>query len=128
MNHTVKSRFLVSAAVVAFSLGSAIPALSQDKAAPKVEAKVLLENDKVRVVENHYKPGAENADVPRGARVVRAITSGTLQRIYPDGKKQDVQWKAGEVRFNPAAVGEVKQYTTKNIGKGELVLYLVILK
>ncbi len=32
------------------------------------------------------------------------------------------------LRFNPAVVGEGPQYTTKNAGKSDLVLYLVVLK
>jgi len=105
------------------------PALAQEKkAAPKVTVKVLADNEKVRVQENTYVPGAENTGVPRDARVVRAITSGTLQRIYPDGKKETVNWKAGATQFFPAMTGTAPQYITKNVGKTKLMLYVVILK
>jgi len=115
-----------AAACVFIVLGfGALPAAAQ---APKVDSKVVLDNDKVQVLENRFKPGAENTNVPRTARVVRALTSGTLQRTYPDGKKENVEFKAGDVRFNPAVTGPTPQYTTKNIGKTELVLYIVVLK
>ena len=116
---------VVHGAVAAFVLmgWGSLPAAAQEKA-----EKLVLENDKVRVVEFRYKPGDQNTSVPREARVIRALTSGTLQRIYPDGKTENVTWKAGEVRFIPASAGQVSQYTTKNIGKSELVLYLVVLK
>lgn len=119
-----------SGVAVALALAAASPALGQDKAgaAPKVESKVLLENDKVQVIENRFKPGAENSNIPRTARVVRAITAGTLQLIYPDGKKETTEWKLGEVKFLPASQGQVPQYTAKNIGKNDLVLYIVVLK
>ncbi len=125
-----KSAYRIAAAalVLAVSCTAAFMAAAQGNAAPKAELKTLVDNDKVRVIELHYKPGAENANVPRDARVVRALTSGTLQRIYADGKKEDVKWKAGEARFYAAATADAPQYTTKNVGKSELALYLVILK
>lgn len=116
------------AAVALLSCAAAF-ALAQDKgAALKVETRTLLENDRVLVIENHFKPGAENTNVPRTARVVRYMTSGTLLRTFPDGKKEELHLKAGEVRFNPAVTGDVKQYTTKNIGKEEIVIMIVVLK
>ncbi len=115
---------LVSAFVL--SGGSAV---AQEKAkAAQVVQKKMVENDKVTVFEFSYAPGAENSAVPRNARVVRALTTGTLMRIYPDGKTENVEWKAGEAKFFPAVTGAVKQYTTRNVGKSTLVLYLVVLK
>ena len=105
------------------------------KAAPAAKAEkgqatqnVLLENAKVIVREIRYKPDDLNTNVPRNGRVVRALTSGTLMRTYPDGKTQNVEFKAGDVRFNEPVVGAGPQYTTKNVGKSELVLYIVELK
>jgi hypothetical protein len=123
--------------LIGLSIGLLVPvfilaagsAVGQEKAkAPQVVQKKYLENDKVRVVEFTYAPGAENSSVPRDARVVRALTSGTLMRTYPDGKTEKVEWKAGEAKFFPAVTGAVPQYTTKNVGKTKLVLYLVVLK
>src|SRR6267143_453564 len=91
------------------------PAIAQDKA-PSV---------KMKVYEATYAPGAENKGVASSTtRVVRALTSGTLELTYADGKKEKRPWKAGQVR-------EVKPgpaYTTKNISKTELKLYVVQLK
>jgi hypothetical protein len=70
-------------------IGLLVPALlamsgsvaAQEKGvAAKVMTTKVLENDRVLVIENRFAPGAENANVPRNARVVRALTSGTLQR------------------------------------------------
>ena len=114
------------APVLIVAAGSAV---AQDKAkAPQAVQKKLIENDKVVVIETRYAPGAENSGVPRDARVVRALTTGTLVRTYPDGKTEKVEWKAGEAKFFPALAGAVPQYTTKNVGKTKLVLYLVVLK
>jgi hypothetical protein len=106
-----------------------IDALAQDKkadkGAPKATVKVLQENDKVRVFETTFAPGAVNTAVPSSAtRVVRALSGGTLERTFSDGKKEKVQYKAGEVRINNPSPG----YTVKNIGKTEVKLYVVQVK
>src|SRR6267142_162146 len=87
---------------------AANPAIAQDKA-----------------YEVTYAPGAENKGIASTTmRIVRGLKGGTLERTYADGKKELVRWKAGEVKqVNPGPA-----YTTKNIGKGELQLYVVQLK
>ena len=114
--------------VPAFLLAGAVvnSAMAQQKAAKATATqKVLVENDKVRVYEVTYKPGAENPSVPSSSsRVVRALKGGTIQRIYSDGKKENVTYKAGQVRLNEPGPG----YTAKNIGKTAIVLYVVQVK
>jgi hypothetical protein len=96
-----------------------------DKGASKAAIKVLTENDKVRAFETTFAPGAENTAVPTPAtRVVRALSGGTLERTYADGKKERVVYKTGEVRINNPSPG----YTVKNVGKTEVKLYVVQLK
>ncbi len=96
-----------------------------DKGAPKVAIKVITENDKVKVFESTYVPGAENTAVASSTmRVVRALKGGTLERRYADGKKEKVEWKAGMVQIVPPSGA----YTTKNIGKTTLQVYVVQLK
>lgn len=106
--------------------GSTNQAMAQGKtiAVPaKDELKVLVDNDRVRVIEVRYKPGAEGDSRARPYRVVRALKGGTVQHIYPDGKKEIVQYKTGEVKVEPA-----ETYMTKNIGKTEILFYSVNLK
>ena len=105
--------------------------MAQEKAkAAKAEAgkasiKVLAENEKARAFEVRFKPGDENTSVPSSSfRVVRALKGGTLMRTYTDGKTEKSEYKDGEVRINPPA----PQFTTKNVGKSEIVLYVVVLK
>ena len=120
--------FVVSILVPAFIMAGAVvnSATAQQKAAKATATgKVLLESDKVRVYEVTYKPGAENTSVPSSSsRVVRALKGGTIQRIYSDGKKENVTYKAGQVRLNEPGPG----YTAKNIGKTQIVLYVVQVK
>ena len=75
----------LSAAALVLSGLMADTALSQDK----VSIKVLSENDKVRIFEATYAPGAENPSPP----------------LPPSGA-----------------------YTTKNVGKTKLQLYVVAVK
>lgn len=124
---------LIAASLAAFGFMASGPmmngAYAQDKKADKasheVTTKVMVENDKVRAQEVTFPPGATNTAVATSSmRVVRALTSGKLQRVYADGKKEDVAWAAGQVRLNEASAA----YTAKNVGKGTLKLYVVILK
>ena len=99
-------------------------ALAQEKAkAVKGQAtiKVLTENDKVRVYEARFKPGDESQNIVRPFRVARALKGGTLQRTYADGKTEKRAWKTGEVRIE----GPDPAFKGKNVGKSEVVLYVV---
>jgi hypothetical protein len=114
--------------VPAFLLAGGVvdSAIAQDKSSKSaVQRKDLLENDKVKVYELTYAPGAENSSVASSTvRIVRALQGGKLQRTYADGKKEDVVWKAGETKqLTPVAA-----YTTKNVGKTVVQLYIVQLK
>jgi quercetin dioxygenase-like cupin family protein len=137
------ARFFMGLLVPAFMLAGVVasPALAQDKAKdtkaapaakkaePKAEKgkntiKVLLENDRVRVQEVTFKPGDVGPNVERPYRVIRALKGGTLERAWADGKKDKIEWKTGEVK----AVEASKAYAPKNIGKSDVVLYVVLLK
>ena len=129
-------RLFASLVVPAFMLLAANPSIAQDKAkdakaapAAKLEKgqvvlKVLHEDDRVRVGEITYKPGNEGLNVARPFRVLRALKGGTLQRTYPDGNKDKLEFKTGEVKvLQPSP-----PYIPKNIGKSDVVLYVVIVK
>jgi hypothetical protein len=128
-------RLLVSLVVPAFMLaGVAVsPAMAQDKAKDATAApakkgepvqKVFLDNDKVRVFEVTFKPGDAGASVARPQRVIRVLKGGTLTLIYPDGKKEKLMWKTGEVKVREAS----PVYSPKNEGKSDIVLYVVYVK
>jgi len=135
MNKTMLARSVIALLIAGAFV--AAPAFAQDKAKPaaapatKAEepkkgdetSKVYVENDKVRVTETTYKPGATSAMRERGARVVRAMTDGTMERTYADGKKETITHKAGDVKYYPK-----QTYVQKNAGKADVVLYVVTLK
>jgi hypothetical protein len=121
--------------ITRFSLGLLLPALllgganlnwaiAQDATAPQAEQKVLLDNDKVKVVENRFVPGAELENASRTYRVARALKGGTLIRIYADGKKETIEWKTGEVKYLEPS----DPFKLRNVGKTEVVVYIVNLK
>jgi hypothetical protein len=124
------NRWAVSIVIPGFMLAALAvnPVLAQDKAkAGKGQAtiKVLAENEKLKAYEIWYKPGDVNLNVPSSSvRVARVLRDGTLLRTHPDGKTEKVEMKSGEVRINMPS----GPYTTKNIGKSELALYIVQLK
>ena len=120
-----------SLAVLAFVLSGSMvnSAMAQAKKAEKGAAtatmKVIVENAKARAYEITFAPGAENTAVPSSSvRVVRALKGGTLQRTYLDGKKENVVYKTGEVKLNEPGPG----FTTKNVGKSAIKLYIVQVK
>ena len=127
------ARFFMGLLVAAFMLAgvTANPAMAQDKAkAAKAEAgkptiTALAENDKVKVYTVQYKPGDTNSTIANSTtRVVRALKGGTLLRTYADGKTEKAEWKTGDSRIR----GPEGAYTTKNVGKSELLLYVVQVK
>jgi hypothetical protein len=124
---------LAALLVPAFMLVAAVatPAMAQDKAmgkmkkaAGQVTIKEVTQDGKVRVYEAIFKPGAEAPSIERSFRVVRYLKGGTLQRTYPDGKKENTTYKNGEVKIFPAT----KPYAIKNVGKTTVHAYVVSLK
>jgi len=117
---------MISAFVLAASF--AMPAMAQDKKAEKKaamrEQKILVDNDRVRVTESTFKPGEENAMEARAYRVGRVVKgSTTIERRQKNGKVDKVEWKEGGVYEAGPDVA-----STKNVGKGTVVLYTVTLK
>ena len=99
---------------------------SHGASAKEPTAKVLADSDKVRVTEVTYLPGNQSKSMIRGSyRVVRALRSGTLQRIFSDGKTETWAMTAGDVKiYEPDKV----PYATRNIGTADLLFYVVALK
>ena len=119
---------LLLAGTACLSLLLAETALAQDKKGKIAERtqKVLVDNDRVRVTENTYKPGSgTNEPSQPPYRITRALKGGTLERTYADGKKEAAAFKTGEVKEQPAAKAP---YTLKNTGKSDVVLYTVQMK
>jgi len=108
---------------------AATSVMAQQKASKAEKGKpvmtVLAENEKVKVWELRYKPGDTNTAPPASAtRVVRVLKGGEQLWTFSDGKTQKNVWKTGEVRV----LGPGPAFTSKSIGKTEILLYVVMLK
>ena len=85
---------------------------------------VFVNNDRVKAYEGRFKPGDKTAGTGnRPARVEFAITDGHMRNYYPDGKVEEVMWKAGEVKWSESAT-----FRQENIGKSEFKIRVVQLK
>ena len=58
---------------------------------------VEFENDKVRVLRIKYGPGEKSVMHAHPALVAVFLTDGKVRFTFPDGKKEDITAKAGQV-------------------------------
>ncbi len=121
---SVCARLLVPAFIVAGII--AAPAMAQEKKAGKSAGnervqKALIDNGKVRVTETTFKPGQVSPSIERPYRITRVLSGGETLRTYADGKTEKRVFKTGEV----FEAGPDKPYSTKNVGKTNIVLYTV---
>ena len=79
----------------------------------------------MRILEVTFKPGDTAATGPHPLRIARPLKSGILERTFADGTKDQMEFKAGEVKV---VQPESKPYTPKNIGKSDVVAYVVYVK
>jgi beta-alanine degradation protein BauB len=87
-------------------------AMAQDvvKVAPE-SYKVLLENDRVRVLEYRLKPGAKEPMHSHPDYIVYAFSSGKAKFTFPDGKTMEREIKAGKTMFI-----KTETHTVENVG------------
>ena len=111
--------------VLGLFLGQSARIYAQDpvKAAPNVYKKVLLDNDKVRVIEIEFAPGETAKWHHHPNHVVYVLTDGKLE-ITDKGKSANViDLKAGTAVFLPAVT-----HMAKNIGTTTTKLVVTELK
>ncbi len=103
---------------------AASTALAQDpvKVSPNTH-KVLLENDRVRVLDVRVKPGEKQPMHSHPANVVYFLSDAKVKFTYPDGKTEVREGKAGAARWNEAVT-----HAAENVGTAELHLVQVELK
>jgi len=126
MNNTW-ARLAGAAFVACLATTGATFAVAQDKKAadkaPIRAQKVLVDNDKIRVSESVFKPGEMNPLEKRGYRVTRVLKGNTTVERTIDGKTEKLEYTEGSVHVAPAGMSSLK-----NIGKGAVTIYTVILK
>ena len=85
--------------------------------------KVLLENDRVRILETRYGPGVKSDMHSHPDLAVVALTPLKAKFTLADGQTVDMELQAGESAFVPA-----QDHTVENTGTSELHVILVELK
>jgi quercetin dioxygenase-like cupin family protein len=83
------------------------------QAAPNVY-KLLMENDRVRVLDVRVKPGEKTKMHSHPDRVVYVLSDHRLKFTSAEGQTKELELKAGQVLWIEAGA-----HTTENIGKNE---------
>lgn len=88
---------------------SARPAGTADETTfPGARAKVLFENEQVRVVRYRFNPGDKNEMHGHPDNVQVVLTDAKAMVTTPDGKTMQSQGKAGQVNWRPATTHSVQ--------------------
>lgn len=85
--------------------------------------KVLLENDQVRVLEYHLKPGEKEAMHSHPAGIVYSFSGGQVKTSLTTGPAHEAAMKAGEVTWRDSIT-----HSAENIGTTEIHALAVELK
>jgi quercetin dioxygenase-like cupin family protein len=84
---------------------------------------VPLENDRVRVLEIHIKPGDHVSQHSHPAHVIYAVSEGKVKFTYPDGESEEFEMKAGQMGWSEAVT-----HTAENVGTAEMHVLNIELK
>lgn len=76
--------------------------------------KLVMENDRIRVLDVKFKPGDKAVMHSHPDHLVYVLADGTLRLSLPDGSSQDFQLKAGQAVWIGAG-----PHATENLGKTE---------
>jgi quercetin dioxygenase-like cupin family protein len=86
-------------------------------------AKVLLDNDKVRVIELQVAPGASTGMHAHGDNIVYYLSGGDAIMTNADGTKKQRHTKAGEIMWSGPVV-----HDTRNTGQAPVRALVIELK
>ena len=92
------------------------------KTAPDVYS-LIMENDRVRVLNVKFKPGQKALMHSHPDHVIYVLKDAKLKITLPDGKSNDVSLKAGQAIWMQAG-----QHAAENTGKSEANNVVVELK
>jgi hypothetical protein len=106
--------------VLIFSIGTA---MAQDLAKVSPDAKVLFENDRVRVLDVQHQPGGKEPMHSHPAYVSYSLTNATVKVTSPDGKTVVKERKAGAATW-----GEPVTHAVENVGTTEWHVVVIELK
>jgi quercetin dioxygenase-like cupin family protein len=84
---------------------------------------VRFENDRVRVLEYHLKPGEKEAQHSHPPGVVYVTGDATIRSVHPDGTSSETSAKAGDVFWRDETT-----HTVENVGATEVRAIAIELK
>jgi len=108
--------------VVCLCLAPIVSAQDAVKVDPK-HYSVVSENDQVRILKVHYGAHEKSVMHSHPATVAVFLNDAKVQFTSPDGKKQDVDIKAGGAQYTPSQV-----HLPENTGDKEMDAIVVELK
>ena len=97
--------------IVAITMFVAQPAMAVDVVTVAPDVKVLLENDRVRVLESKLKPGEVEGMHTHPEYIAYFLTPTTVEITTPDGKSVVKKPPAGKVLYGTGA-----EHRIKNVG------------
>src|SRR5215475_12307768 len=101
--------------IIGISILAVVAANPQDAAKVDFEHyKVLLDNEYVRVLDVHHKPGEKSPMHSHPNHVVYSFTDSTVRFTSSNGKTDNPTAKAGQVVWHNA-----ETHTAENVGKNE---------
>jgi quercetin dioxygenase-like cupin family protein len=98
-------------------------AMAQDLAKVSPDARVIFENDRVRVLDVQHQPGGKEPMHTHPAYVAYSFTNSTAKTTFADGKTVVKERKAGE-----AAWGEPVTHSVENVGTTEFHMLIIEMK
>lgn len=120
----MKSWFASIALAGGLLIAAATAAFAQDplEVAPDMY-KLKFENERVRVMEVTFAPGASIAMHSHPDHFVHVASGGKLALSYPDGMSKEVEAKSGDILWMDA-----ESHAAKNLADTEVKLLVVELK
>ena len=118
-----RSHLLAACLPVALAMAGAAAAQDMVQAAGK-DAKVVLENDRVRVIEINVPPGGSTGmHSHAGDQLVVFLSGATGMQVMADGSSKPMDRKAGEVAWSAPVT-----HDTKNTGKAAVRTLVIEMK
>ena len=116
--HSLIVCFVVIAATAPLSVAAQDMAVTAGN-----KAKVVLDNDKVRVIEVNLPPGSSTGMHSHGDNLVVPLSGGMAVQTMADGSTRQMETKPGEVRWSDPVT-----HDTKNTGKATSRTLVIELK
>jgi hypothetical protein len=75
-----------------------------------VQSKILLENDRVKVVEIHVAPGEKMPMHTHGKYIAYTMNTAKVKFILPDGTTREQELDKGTVRYSDGVTHSLEKY------------------